>query len=84
VRIKSATEKLNVSKIAFPLVHPSMLRRLFFRYIEVYPNVTKSFVFGYGRPLNEELKKILGEKEIFLPNVINQDVQKIKDLKNIY
>lgn len=25
VRIKSANEKLNVSKIAFPLVHPSML-----------------------------------------------------------
>lgn len=37
VRIKSANEKLNISKLALPLVHPSMLRRLFFRFIEVYP-----------------------------------------------
>ena len=35
VRIKSANERLNVSKLAFPLVHPSMLRRLFFRFVEV-------------------------------------------------
>lgn len=48
VRIKSANEKLNISKLALPLVRPSMLRRLFFRFIEVYPNITNSFVGGYG------------------------------------
>ena len=86
VRIKSANEKLNVSKLAFPLVHPSMLRRLFFRFIEVYPNVTNSFVCGYGRPADsDEIRKIF-KNEYLLPNFIRKDVNKIKgidDLENI-
>lgn len=86
VRIKSANEKLNVSKLAFPLVHPSMLRRLFFRFIEVYPNVTKSFVYGYGKPAtSSELREIFKD-EYLLPNFIKKDVNTIKtidDLENI-
>ena len=86
VRIKSANEKLNVSKLAFPLVHPSMLRRLFFRFIEVYPNVTNSFVCGYGKPADsDEIRKIF-KNEYLLPNFIRKDVNKIKgidDLENI-
>lgn len=86
VRIKSANEKLNVSKLAFPLVHPSMLRRLFFRFIEVYPNVTNSFVCGYGRPADsDEIRKIF-KNEYLLPNFIRKDVNKIKgidDFENI-
>lgn len=86
VRIKSANEKLNISKLAFPLVHPSMLRRLFFRFIEVYPNVTNSFVCGYGRPADsDEIRKIF-KNEYLLPNFIRKDVNKIKgidDLENI-
>lgn len=86
VRIKSANEKMNISKLAFPLVHPSMLRRLFFRFIEVYPNVTKSFVSGYGRPAtSDEMRNIL-KGEYLLPNFIKKDVNTIKtidDLENI-
>ena len=86
VRIKSANEKLNVSKLAFPLVHPSMLRRLFFRFIEVYPHVTKSFVNGYGKPAkSDELREIF-KNEYLLPNFIKKDVNAIKtidDLENI-
>lgn len=86
VRVKSANEKLNVSKLAFPLVHPSMLRRLFFRFIEVYPNVTKDFTFGYGIPANSnEMRKIF-KGEYLLPNFIAKDVNTIKtidDLENI-
>lgn len=76
VRIKSANEKLNVSKLAFPLVHPSMLRRLFFRFIEVYPHVTKSFVHGYGRPADsDEIQKIF-KNEYLLPNFIRKEGRK--------
>ena len=86
VRIKSANEKLNISKLAFPLVHPSMLRRLFFRFIEVYPNITNSFVVGYGSPAtSNEIRKIFKD-EYLLPNFIRKDVNKIKgidDLENI-
>lgn len=86
VRIKSANEKMNISKLAFPLVHPSMLRRLFFRFIEVYPNVTKDFIWGYGTPAkSSELREIF-KNEYLLPNFIRKDVKEIRtidDLENI-
>lgn len=86
VRIKSANEKLNVSKLAFPLVHPSMLRRLFFRFIEVYPNVTKAFVGGYGHPATSSELRNMFKDEYLLPNFIKKDVSKIngiEDLENV-
>lgn len=86
VRIKSVNEKMNVSKLAFPLVHPSMLRRLFFRFIEVYPNVTKSFVDCYGTPATSSELRSIFEGEYLLPNFIKKDVNTIKtidDLENI-
>ena len=55
IRLKSANERLNVSKLAFPLVHPSMLRRLVFRFIEVSPTFTKnSYTSGYGYPMKDD------------------------------
>lgn len=86
VRIKSANEKMNVSKLAFPLVHPSMLRRLFFRFIEVYPNITKSFVRCYGSPATSNEMREIFKGEYLLPNFIKKDVNTIKtidDLENI-
>lgn len=86
VRIKSANEKLNVSKLAFPLVHPSMLRRLFLRFIEVYPNVTKAFIGGYGKPATSDEMRNTFKGEYLLPNFIKKDINTIKtidDLENI-
>lgn len=86
VKIKSANEKMNISKLAFPLVHPSMLRRLFFRFIEVYPNVTKSFIGGYGAPASTEEIKQIFKDEYVLPTFIKKDVDKINtidDLENM-
>lgn len=83
IRIKSANEKLNVSKLAFPLAHPSMLRRLFFRFIEVYPNITKDFVYGYGKPASSyELRNIF-KGEYLLPNFIKKDVNTIKGIEDL-
>lgn len=87
VRIKSANERLNISKLAFPLVHPSMLRRLMFRWIEVYPKITKDFVGGYGRPSTAaQCRSILKPNEYLLPNFIRKDISKINgidDLENL-
>lgn len=84
IRIKNATEKLNVSKLAFCMVHPSMLRRLLFGYIEVYPNTTKQFTYGYGRATgNNNLKKLMGDNEYFIPPFITNDINNINDLSNI-
>jgi len=83
VRIKSADERLNVSKLAFPLVHPSMLRRLFFRFIEVYPHITESFVGGYGRPATSAEMRNIFKDEYLLPNFINKDVNTIKTIDDL-
>lgn len=83
VRIKSANEKLNISKLAFPLVHPSMLRRLFFRFIEVYPKITKPFVHGYGMPASSyELREVF-KGEYLLPNFIKKDVMTITGIDDL-
>lgn len=83
IRLKNSTEKLNLSKLAFPLVHPSMLRRLSFRFLEVAPNVSQQYVFGYGRPVYaNEVKKYVGDNEYVLPERI-EDVNKIKSLEDL-
>lgn len=71
IRLKSAGERLNVSKLAFPLVHPSMFRRLYFRFVETYPTIPKSYRRGYGRvPMEFEFKKCCGKNEIVLPTLL--------------
>lgn len=82
IRVKSANEKLNVSKLAFPLVNPSMLRRILFRFIEVYPSVSKSFVCGYGYPANDKDMKREFDG-ITLPAFISTDIDKIRNLEDI-
>lgn len=79
IRIKSASERLNISKVAFPLCHPSMLRRLLFRYVEVCPEITKSFVDGYGIPKNPE--ELVIKNEYLLPKLVDDVDEVIKGLK---
>jgi hypothetical protein len=81
IRVKSANERLQVSKLAFPLVHPSMLRRLMFRYIEVNDNVTRSYVHGYGAPVQREKMQKLLPDSIVIPAI--WEVQDINTIHNI-
>lgn len=83
VRIKSANERLNINKLSFPLVHPSMLRRLFFRFIETYPGVPSSFRVGYGRPTDAEDLQRAYPDEILLPQFIRKDIKSINTLKDL-
>ena len=83
IRIKNANERLNVSKLAFPMVHPSMLRRLMFRYIEVTPNATKGYVGGYGTPASKsEMQKMFSDS-IVIPAIWDVDVNKIDTVDQI-
>ena len=83
VKIKGANERLNISKLSFPMVHPSMLRRLFFRFTEVHPEVTKGFVGGYGRPVSfTDMKRAL-VGDIVIPSVFEANVENIKDLESL-
>lgn len=79
IRIKNANERLNISKLAFPLAHPSMLRRLLFRYLEVSPTVSKGFTMGYGMPIQDNDYKKLYPDEITLPASVD-DPQRIAEM----
>lgn len=60
VCIKEPSERMNISKMSFLLVHPSVLRRLYLRYIEVSETVTRFFQ-AYGA--------IIGTQDRELQNV---------------
>ena len=70
--LKKETERLNPQKLYFPLCHPSWIRRLNFRLLEVTPGISSSWSNGYGRPSElETIKKIIQLKsnDIIIPTV---------------
>jgi hypothetical protein len=53
VNVKEYGQKLNLLKLTFPLVHPSMLRRIAFKWLETNLELKdKNFTAGYGTPLS--------------------------------
>lgn len=50
VKIKDAGEALSVGAVAYPLAHPSFLRRHYFRWLETTttPKLSKNFARNYG------------------------------------
>lgn len=82
INIKRANEKLNISKVAFPLTHPSMLRRLIFRFREVTPENENSV----GASLYDKYSNMAAidpKKEIFIPSFMDMSMDEIKDLKDL-
>lgn len=61
VRVKNYRDRLDLQKLCFPIAHPSMLRRIGFKYIETAPDMTESgFNCGYGRtPDLEQLEEFM-------------------------
>jgi len=75
--IKQPDERMNFSKLAFPLGHPAMLRRFLFAFIERHQEVNTSYYSrGYGYPV-----PIVAEKdEYILPHMIDNPEQFIAKL----
>lgn len=53
-RIKDSGQKIDTLRMSYPIAHPSMLRRHWFRLLETTPGIPESYVRGYGRPIKEE------------------------------
>lgn len=85
VRVKNANERLNVSKLAFTMCHPSMQRRLMFRFTEVYDKVSSGYVSSYGRTFKKaDWEKMLDRKrEYLLPSFIDGDMNDIRSVDDI-
>ena len=63
INVKQHSQKLNLLKLSFPLVHPSMLRRFAFKWLETSPDIkNKTFSEGYGVILDSMFRGN-GEKE---------------------
>lgn len=76
VKIKSDKEPMNLAKMAFPLCHPSMLRRLKFKWMEIIPI---DFGGGYGQTVTDDnainslLKLIFRDTKFTILSVANSD-----------
>ena len=58
VDLKDYGQRLDLQKLCFPLAHPSMFRRIGFKWLETNPDITdKDFRFGYGRSPADETKE---------------------------
>ena len=74
INLKQYGQATNLLKLAFPLVHPAMLRRFAFKWLETTPELKEqSFTHGYGTPLNfvvndnlEREREHLKEREIIV------------------
>lgn len=53
-KIKEAGQRMDTLKMSYPLAHPSMLRRQWFRLLETTEGVPSSYVDGYGAPITSE------------------------------
>lgn len=64
--LKDYGERFNLQKLCFPLAHPSMFRRIGFKYLETCPKITQQgFRGGYGT--TAELKDLAEGLEPYLP-----------------
>lgn len=79
--VKQASQRLNLKQVAFPIMHPSMLRRIFFALVERYEE-GYNFAIGYGRPLDltkDFPKEMFRTNEYYLPRFTNEE--KITDIE---
>lgn len=78
VKIKNASQRMNIKQMAFPLVHPSMFRRIVFGLIERLEE-TKHFGSGYGRCIEYNETKHLFKGQYFIPRIVSE--QEITDIE---
>ena len=72
VCVKQPDERLNISKMSFALAHPSMLRRIFFKWLETDTFTKHDMGEFYGCPASDEIRnKVLEENEYYIPEKID-------------
>lgn len=87
-KLKDSKQQLDLLKICFPLVHPSMLRRISFKWLETTPIAKDpAFCAGYGSPLTanksiQEIVEMLKKESLLKSNDIFLSVRYLKNFKN--
>lgn len=91
VDIKGYGQRLDLQKLCFPLAHPSMFRRIGFKWLETVPNLTDhDFAWGYGRSPEEndteweDFIKTIGIKKDNVILLRAQDIERMNfDVKKL-
>lgn len=84
VCVKKSNQRLNIKQIAFPLVHPSMVRRIFLSFIERAKEFnTKEYCKNYGRPACDgKAESEVMSGEYIIPQITEEkeivDIEKYK------
>ena len=82
VKIKDSKTYIDKTKMAYPLINPSFLRRHSFAFIERNPGLRGSFwTFGYGYPVKsaDEQRTAAEEAHLNLQKIVNYYELKDKD-----
>ena len=81
IRIKNASQKMNIKQMAFPLVHPSMFRRIMFGLMERLPEC-ENYGYNYGCCTEYNETKHLFKDEYYIPRIVKEkeiiDIEKYK------
>lgn len=90
LKIKSSSQKLNIAKVAFPLVHPAMMRKFVFAWRERDPRIRNKdliTICGYGLTNETNKTREFVHTELngsYIPNFIDDVELEIKKiLENI-
>lgn len=90
LNIKPSSQKLNIKQTAFPLVHPSMLRRIMFSAIERTEVCSKEgFERGYGKVLDTfdfinvlKNNNLYKKNEYIIPSIVyDNEITNIEEYK---
>lgn len=81
IKVKSSAQRLNLKQVAFPLVHPSMLRRIFFSFIEKCP-YTYDYTQTYGRCTSDYTFRKSFVKQYCIPRIVEE--KEIIDIEKYY
>lgn len=66
VNVKDWRQPLDLKKLAFPLSHPSMFRRIGFRWLETTPKLNRrGWIRGYGQAFTNDYEDIQGLKKFY-------------------
>lgn len=82
VKIKDSTQRMNVKQMAFPLMHPSMLRRIIFNVIEKLEETRNvgsyhGYVIGEQKVVKETMDNVY-----YIPAVVEE--QNIKQIEKYF
>lgn len=80
LRIKQSSQRLNIKQTAFPLCHPSMLRRIIIGCMCIPEELEHKYMYdGFGTPTDAySIEGLKGENNYFIPSFVSE-----KEITNI-